>query len=768
MPDDGSGGVSLLAGGGDQSGLMSLLAPFVSGGVATPNNPGSMAGAVPAFLAFAARMAEAGRPTLGPPTPLTVALPEALSAGASAAMQGQTLPIIQQQAAREAQMQDVRLKQEQFQLQRAMGAWNLGLSLLGAGGAPPGAGAAGAPGVTAQPAAPGGGAAANPQPPASTDQIAQLPDVMALPDAIRPAFIAAGVQAGATPDSAAQFARMIKQESGGLHTDPATGKIITSTAGAQGVTQTMPATFGDMAQKYNIGGSNTDLVPNMQAGFRYFQEGTDQGLRNAAIRYSAGPNGLKNYLANGTMPAETADYLAKIGAPPAAGGALPAPVTVAGPGAPGGGTVAPVPTNAEPMVYDPVVKQMVPQGIYNSAHAAQIASMMTGAGDAGLAAHNEIITKYNLQRAGQGTYTQLAPGIQVSSVSGQASVAPAGTPSEQIMTPEQVAAIPSLDPRMTYSQTVRPDGSVEKYQVIAPRQAFAQLDQEKNMRAEYLDDPVVKTYQGALPYLTRMQGILAQGQERDLQQPDDYALLKNYAHLNDPNAVVKAGDEGSIYEGAGIPGDIKQAWARVAGGGTLLPEQRQWLLDSARSEMGGQEAAAYQVLMEKRRLAGEQGIRQDQIAIPWNLSSYARTALAATPPGAATPGAPTQGAGNPPLTIPRPGFVPSAQLPGGRQIAAQPAAAPGGGTVAPQIAPGAVQPPGGMVTPAAPLAPPAAPPGPAATVAPKLTPGQLKALSPAGMANLGAALQANRGQWADADVAAYLAEAEARRRAAAR
>jgi hypothetical protein len=739
-----TGGPSLLdqAARNPVNALMSLLTPAVTGGAMAPQpesllTPGEQTAALPGWLAAAAALARAGEPTLGPKPTTAGAIIDAMSAGYGATRQAQAIPYLQAAAARESQAQDLALQQRQFEFDREKQLNTLQLNMLAgtgplpgagpAGATPPPGGTAGAPAVPASPAAPAGVAA-------TAQQIAQLPDVQNLPDQTRVPAIMAMQQAGMGLDEAAQYARMLKQESGGLHIDPKTGNPITSSKGAVGTAQVMPATFADMAQKYGIQGNNTDLMPNLLAGAHYFHEGVLGGdLHSATIRYSAGPGGLATYQNSGQLPAETSDYLAKTnaplptgatamvadasgrvapvfgpGGPPAAAGAPGTPAGGPGPAPlsmpPGAtGTIAP----NDPMIVDPLTRATIPQSIAQSARAAMVGAL-SGPPGAGLAAYQKTVNDYLQNRAQQQTKLEgetwqptATPGVQRNPVTGETRAAPAGTPTEQIMTPDQVAAIPSLDPRMTYSQTVRPDGSIEKYQVIAPRQAFAQLDQEKNMRQEYLDDPVVKTYQGALPYLTRMQGILAQGQQRELQQPDDYALLKNYAHLNDPNRVVKSGDEDSVYQGAGIPGDIKQAWARVAGGGTLLPEQRQWLLDSARSEMGGQEAAAYQTLLEKRRLAEAQGIRPDQIAIPWNLSSYARTALAATPAGAATPGTPTgtAGLGGNPALIPRPGVVPSvAPLPGGRQIAAQaggapPApAVPGATPTPPAIAPGAVTP----------------------------------------------------------------------------
>ena len=761
-------------------GLMSLLTPFVSGGALTPPQgqlltPDQMDQSTPAWLAFAQRMANAGAPTLGPPTTFGQALTGAMGAGYTAERQAQMLPFLTSAAQREQEAAQLALdKQKALQpyevtaaqqgvaetalkLEQAaklnplavqaagQGVENTNLDLarkaydlktheslgnlqrsminqLNPDGTPnTGAGAGPTGGAQTPPAVPvpGTGPRSDLGPAAGGAELAALPDVRRLPDQTRIPFIQAVAQAGMPAPVAAQYARMVMAEGQGLHIDPDTGKPWVSSAGAVGAAQVMPGTFRDMQNKYGFQGNLTDLMPNLLAGSHYFMDQVgDHGMHGGTIAYNAGPGGLQRYLASGKMPAETADYLAQTGAPgpdgiTPSGTAMASgptdlapptlrPIQVAGPGAP---TEPDAPANVAPpvqaaLVRDPLSGAMVPPEVLRTARAA----ILSGEGEAGFSAYNKVINDYVSKMASQ--------------------------PSEVFVSQDEVTAINRangniLDPRMAYLKKLAPDGKVLGYEALAPRQAFAQQQQETDLRTEYLNHPAVAPYQAAIPIVGRMQATLAAAQHRELQQPDDMALVQNFAKLNNPTGVVKAGDVDDVMAGAGIPGDIKQAWARVKGGGVLTDDQRQWIMDTAHAELGGMAAGALPVLLEKRRIAGLYGVRPDAIGIPEQLGTDASTAVRATPPGATRPGMPT---GTPPPGggIERPGFAaPSGALPSGPALAG----------------------PSPLPTAPAPAAPNTGPPA----KADRLAPGQGAALSPAGFKNIIADFARNPGAYSMAD-----------------
>jgi hypothetical protein len=117
---------------------------------------------------------------------------------------------------------------------------------------------------------------------------------------------------------------VMRQESGGheyLHGEP-----ITSSAGAMGLMQLMPATYADMRDRNGLGDDPYDPHDNIMAGTAYI------GLLYAAYgspaflaAYNAGPTRLQQYLATGTsLPNETVNYVASVA--PRLGGPMTGPL----------------------------------------------------------------------------------------------------------------------------------------------------------------------------------------------------------------------------------------------------------------------------------------------------------------------------------------------------------------------------------------------------------------------------------------------------------
>jgi Soluble lytic murein transglycosylase and related regulatory proteins (some contain LysM/invasin domains) len=100
--------------------------------------------------------------------------------------------------------------------------------------------------------------------------------------------------------SAAQWA----QESGGQHVDPATGKLTTSSAGAQGISQVMPKTGPDPG--YGV----TPLRNNSRE--EYIRFGND--YRNALIKHFGG-NVVLGLTAYNWGPGNLEDHIKKVGDP---------------------------------------------------------------------------------------------------------------------------------------------------------------------------------------------------------------------------------------------------------------------------------------------------------------------------------------------------------------------------------------------------------------------------------------------------------------------
>lgn len=781
-PTPPSGGVSLLDNIGTGvsdfgQGLMSLLAPLVSGGQVTS---GSDPGAVPAFLAFASKMAQAGAPSLGPRTPLLTALPEAEGAGYTAAAQGRMLPYLGAQAALETAKEKTALDAAQFDLNQRKALFGLTMSqvplfLGGAtgtepapgqpGGATPGSapgpGGAGGPGTPA-PAAAGGAAAT---PPLSPQQISALPDVQQLPDSLRLPFATAVSQVGMAPDEAALYARMVKQESQGEHIDPKTGNVLTSSAGAQGVAQVMPGTFATMATKYGIQGSNTDLMPNLLAGAHYFHEGVmEDGAHNAVVRYDAGPDGLQTYLRTGVLPDETTKYLAAVNAPPG-------PTQVAGPGAPAAAPVTatplPAPSNQQQMVFDPVSRQSVPAGILASAQAAARAALMAGNVSGMGAAYNAEIGKWQQQRAAEGTVVPSGPGMGTKSTTGEVIQQPVGATVASPLTPDELAKFaPNKIPGMDYVGERYVDGPLAGQlkgppTVLAPRSAGLPFQQANDVQQALVRQPAMQNWQNAQSRYDLLMQALNQR-----TRPGDEGAILALGKIFDPSAVVHEGRIEMAQQFGGLQQQLQEFLGSITGASGMPDNVRQQVADLATSEMATRDSAALQQIQQSRDFAKANGVDPNRI-----MPSFRTSALSADGAGAY--------AGMPGVTYSNPyqwdqgqtkflreevKAAPAAQPARVPVPPALPAASPGAPSPAPpggaQGGPGA----GATVAPPATPAPATAPPGATAGAAPanRLTERAMGQMSGQGLLSLGQDMKAHPDRYTDADRDAYIAHMHGR------
>ncbi len=106
---------------------------------------------------------------------------------------------------------------------------------------------------------------------------------------------------------------VMRQESGGsLYRN---GRLITSSAGAMGLMQVMPATYDELRERHNLGPDPFDPHENIMAGTAYLREMYDiYGSPGFLAAYNAGPTRLDDYLSNNrALPDETRKYVAAIG-----------------------------------------------------------------------------------------------------------------------------------------------------------------------------------------------------------------------------------------------------------------------------------------------------------------------------------------------------------------------------------------------------------------------------------------------------------------------
>ena len=106
---------------------------------------------------------------------------------------------------------------------------------------------------------------------------------------------------------------VMRQESGGrMYMN---GKLITSSAGAMGLMQVMPGTYGELRERYDLGDDPFHPRDNILAGVAYMREMYDiYGSPGFLAAYNAGPGRLDDYLTNNRgLPDETRKYVAMIG-----------------------------------------------------------------------------------------------------------------------------------------------------------------------------------------------------------------------------------------------------------------------------------------------------------------------------------------------------------------------------------------------------------------------------------------------------------------------
>jgi hypothetical protein len=585
---------------------MSLLAPVVSAGAIPPGSPAASSDMMPAFLAFASRMAAAGAPTLGPAPTDAQALTSAMSGGYGAARAAEALPYLQAAAGREAAGQELALRQQEFELAQQASVFKLQQTIMNRIGANLGAGTstggpAGVPVAAATPP-PSRTSADGPgiEPPAPAAQLADLHDIKRLPAAIQPALVSTLAEYGAGPRAAALYARMLNIESGGAHFDPTTGTPLTSPKGAIGVGQVMPATFADQQAKYKFPGSIDDLGANLHAGVSYFMDGVRENngdLNDAAIKYNGGPRALASYVNGGALPQETADYRVKVGAP-APASKFPGSVMIDGKpvgitllagsddpaGAAAFGGANP---STGPMVTS-ALGTRVPQSVEQSA---ELALAGAGAGK-GLEAYQKVIDQYVQARAQAGTVGPL--------------------------TEDEKAY---LDPRTREAQPLavrNPDGTLKEIKLVAPRAIGIPFQQAKDMEDQVTNSNPYSMWLATGPRYDAVIGSANQG-----TRAGDEQMIVALAKMFDPNVQAPQYTLEQAKTYGGLSQQLRELVNRPMGESGFPPEVKQQIIDLATAEMRARDQSVLEQVERTRASAKAKGV--DPLQVMPSLTTKAMT-----------------------------------------------------------------------------------------------------------------------------------------------
>jgi hypothetical protein len=112
---------------------------------------------------------------------------------------------------------------------------------------------------------------------------------------------------------AAWIRAVMRQESGG-RTMLGENRPIVSSAGAVGLMQVLPATYGEMAAQHSLGDNPFDARDNIMAGTAYLRWLHQKyGYPAMFAAYNAGPGRVEDHLEKGaSLPAETRAYIGSI------------------------------------------------------------------------------------------------------------------------------------------------------------------------------------------------------------------------------------------------------------------------------------------------------------------------------------------------------------------------------------------------------------------------------------------------------------------------
>jgi len=115
-------------------------------------------------------------------------------------------------------------------------------------------------------------------------------------------------------DMPASWIRSVMRVESGGRLYRSNGDLITSSAGAMGLMQVMPGTYGELRARYDLGDDPFHPRDNIMAGVAYMREMYDiYGAPGFLAAYNAGPARLDDYLTNVRgLPDETRRYVAMI------------------------------------------------------------------------------------------------------------------------------------------------------------------------------------------------------------------------------------------------------------------------------------------------------------------------------------------------------------------------------------------------------------------------------------------------------------------------
>ena len=176
-----------------------------------------------------------------------------------------------------------------------------------------------------------------------------------------------------------------------------------------------------------------------------------------------------------------------------------------------------------------------------------------------------------------GLYSKLAPGVDFSGLSSSqldglgsavSAIKSANTEAEKIKAQNELAKAANAAKSAAESKKNQIDRSDK------------QFDQEKKIRQEYRDNPVVTAAEEGEKGLHQLESNLAQG-----TKAGDLAAIFNFMKTLDPRSVVREGEQISVQRTDGIFGVMQRYASMFNKEGSLTPDARKELLAAMRAQV---------------------------------------------------------------------------------------------------------------------------------------------------------------------------------------
>lgn len=205
-------------------------------------------------------------------------------------------------------------------------------------------------------------------------------------------------------------------------------------------------------------------------------------------------------------------------------------------------------------------------------------------------------------------------------------------PGYKTLTPQEVAAIPNLDPSKAYQRS--PDGQITA--IGGGANGSNERKAETDLRKEFNSLPEVKDFKDVR---TNFEQVRALGTRPSPTPQDDIALIFSYMKMLDPGSVVREGEFATAQNAAGVPDQIRNLWNRAKDGARLNSQQRSNMVSAAERVYRSRRDLYNAKAREYRGYANDYGFEGTRIAPIYNDAPRQGARTGRTQPPSTAPSA---------------------------------------------------------------------------------------------------------------------------------